>query len=77
MLMPDICTCGAVLVPDARFCHKCGRPLRDDAPVEVTPVVERFPVNFTPPPQLATLGFQNPVALRAALAAAWTAALPS
>lgn len=26
--MEEICTCGARLVPDALFCHRCGRPLR-------------------------------------------------
>jgi hypothetical protein len=24
------CTCGALLPPDARFCHKCGKPQYDD-----------------------------------------------
>lgn len=27
--MNDRCTCGAILVADALFCHKCGRPLRE------------------------------------------------
>jgi hypothetical protein len=27
--MPDICTCGAQLPPDALFCHKCGKPQRE------------------------------------------------
>ncbi len=24
--MPEYCTCGTVLVENARFCHQCGRP---------------------------------------------------
>jgi hypothetical protein len=24
--VPEFCTCGAQLPPDARFCHKCGKP---------------------------------------------------
>ncbi len=31
--MPDFCTCGAQLPPDALFCHKCGKPQREIAPV--------------------------------------------
>ena len=37
--MPDICTCGAQLPPDALFCHKCGKPQREI--VEVEPVERR------------------------------------
>ena len=28
--MPDFCTCGAELPPDARFCHRCGKPQREE-----------------------------------------------
>jgi zinc ribbon protein len=28
--VPGVCTCGAQLPPDARFCHKCGKPQRDE-----------------------------------------------
>lgn len=28
--MPETCTCGAQLPPDARFCHKCGKPQREE-----------------------------------------------
>jgi hypothetical protein len=39
--MPQYCTCGAELVPDALFCHKCGRPLRDfTPPAEASPETE-------------------------------------
>ena len=27
--MPEFCSCGAQLPPDALFCHKCGKPQRD------------------------------------------------
>jgi hypothetical protein len=27
------CTCGTRLAEDARFCHRCGRPVRDDDPI--------------------------------------------
>jgi hypothetical protein len=33
--MPEFCTCGAQLPPDALFCHKCGKPQREVlAPVD-------------------------------------------
>jgi len=31
------CTCGATLVDDARFCHRCGRPVREDDPLLLPP----------------------------------------
>lgn len=37
--MPDFCTCGAALPPDALFCHKCGRPQREIVTPD-TPAVE-------------------------------------
>jgi hypothetical protein len=61
--MPDTCTCGAQLVDDALFCHKCGRPLRDIPEAESTgsiPVVKIEPVY---PP----LNFRNGIAVRIGL----------
>jgi hypothetical protein len=65
--VPEFCTCGAQLPPDALFCHKCGKPQRADlvqveeAPV---PVVEaRSPVDAPPPP----INLRNGAAVRAAL----------
>jgi hypothetical protein len=68
--VPEFCSCGAKLPEDARFCHKCGRPVHeqpesrdlDDALLEPPP----------PPPPLVAVGplpidFHNGKALRAAL----------
>ena len=74
--MPETCSCGAVLVEGARFCHKCGRPtftVENLADAIVTPEPESAPQsapNFAVPPRtvLASLpvGFGNPIALRVA-----------
>lgn len=76
--MPEKCTCGAILVDDARFCHRCGRPTAL-APANLTadePVAPRVPVvdaaQQTPQAVLARagqlpIGFTNPVALRVAI----------
>lgn len=63
--MPETCTCGAILVENARFCHRCGRPVFPEIqPVEATPA----PVAQTaaPPKPVAPVGFGNPIALRIA-----------
>ncbi|MGB9455751.1 MAG: zinc ribbon domain-containing protein [Bryobacteraceae bacterium] len=69
--MPDFCSCGAELPPDALFCHKCGKPQRElpevatearapaPAPVVLPPL--------GPQPQPAPLDFRNPLALKIAL----------
>jgi hypothetical protein len=65
--VPEFCTCGAQLPPDARFCHKCGKPQREeDVPVEESPVVvlPPAPVAAEPPP----ISFRNAIAVRVALA---------
>ena len=68
--MPEICTCGAELPPDARFCHKCGKPQREE-PVadalsrEMQPSVAPAPAAVMAPP--VPLSFRNPIALRVGL----------
>jgi hypothetical protein len=67
--VPEYCTCGAQLPPDARFCHKCGKPQREeDFVVEEQPVIVAPP----PPPPLAAepppISFRNATAVRVALA---------
>lgn len=71
--MPESCTCGAQLPPDARFCHKCGKPQRDETVAEMAALdaamsATRAPVEVVPPP--LPLSFRNPIALRAGLLAA-------
>jgi hypothetical protein len=75
--MPEHCTCGAQLPEDARFCHKCGKPQRDE------PAVHQFELP-TPetlvaaPVTLATPiapSFHHPVAVRIGLLVASVATL--
>src|ERR1700730_12542550 len=66
--MPEICSCGAQLPPDAVFCHKCGKPQRLEL-TEVEP--ELVPAAALPPPvEPAPMSFRNPVAVRVALTVA-------
>ncbi len=68
--MPEYCTCGAQLPDDARFCHKCGKPQREEdlqfeeQPVIAVPIVPPPPVAAEPPP----ISFRNAAAVRVALA---------
>lgn len=68
------CTCGAKLPPDARFCHRCGRPLSDTVEVMEEPAaVDATPV--PPPPELAPpapqeINFHNGLAVRVGFLAA-------
>ena len=76
-LVNEFCTCGARLPEDARFCHKCGKPQREEPEIEAlareaepTVEVEAAPIpTATAPPALSTIGFRNPVAVRAAVIA--------
>ena len=68
--MPDVCTCGARLPEDARFCHKCGKPQRDEPVFEPAPVFQPIAALATPPPLPADIGFRNSIAVRIALLAA-------
>jgi hypothetical protein len=81
--MPEFCTCGAQLPPDALFCHKCGKPQRDLIAPEIqvnafstaaSPVVAEAPPS-PPKPQPLPLNFRNPIAVRIAVVAAVGATL--
>lgn len=52
--MPEYCTCGAQLPPDARFCHKCGKPQREEllpsSPEEREFEPEPIAAGAAPPP---------------------------
>jgi hypothetical protein len=71
--MPESCTCGAQLPPDARFCHKCGKPQRDEPEARML-AEESAPLTIAAPLVEAAapvpLGFRNPIALRVGLLAA-------
>lgn len=77
-VVPDFCTCGAQLPPDARFCHKCGKPQYDYpgvAEVEPAPPPEQPPLAA---PILQTrlsgdIGFHNALAVRIGFIAALSA----
>jgi len=82
--MPEFCTCGAELPPDARFCHRCGKPQRDEIipeavePKEAAPplpaVMSAVPLDRAKPPRL---NFHNTTAVRIALLLASLASLLS
>ena len=69
MEVPDYCTCGAQLPPDARFCHKCGKPQRESTIVEDT-TVESQPALSTRAKPDAEISFHNRTAVRIGLLAA-------
>lgn len=66
--MADFCSCGAQLPADARFCHRCGRPLIADPP----PALED-PSEFHRPPGIE----HSADDLRAIASAAATAEAPT
>jgi hypothetical protein len=77
--MPEFCSCGAQLPPDALFCHKCGKPQRElvvpetVAPVQPAVAPPHIPTRLEPPP----VNFHNRVAMRIALLVAAIATLLS
>lgn len=75
--MPSICSCGAELVPDALFCHKCGRPLREIPGSQPEPAAAEIPrpepVAVQPPP----VNFHNRLAIQIGLVMAILATLAS
>src|SRR5690348_6226594 len=68
--MPDFCSCGAQLPPDAVFCHKCGKPQRAIGPEERAdePVVVVAPPSPVEARRVepAAMSFRNPLAVRIA-----------
>lgn len=78
--MPEFCTCGAHLPPDAFFCHKCGKPQRDivepePAPPPVYLAATQPPA--APPATTPPVNFQNRVAVRIAFIVAISATIMS
>lgn len=74
--MPDFCTCGAQLPPDARFCHKCGKPQYDYPGLTeetIAPVPPPLPSVAIQAP--AEITFHNRLAVRIGFLAALTAVL--
>ncbi len=65
--MAEFCTCGAQLPPDALFCHKCGKPQREqlaEAPEAPPPPIPE-PVAAEPPRNAPPeVGLRNGLALR-------------
>ena len=81
--MPEFCTCGAELPPDARFCHRCGKPQREEVQPET---VERPPeivaaaslaAGASPPIAPPRVNFHNTAAVRIGLLMAGIASLLS
>ncbi|MBI4877252.1 MAG: zinc ribbon domain-containing protein [Acidobacteria bacterium] len=74
--VPDSCTCGAKLPPDARFCHKCAKPQFDE-PVEETPepVAPPTAAFAAQAPAIGEINFRNSVAVRVAFLAAGISSL--
>lgn len=70
--MPEHCTCGAELPPDARFCHKCGKPQRPEPAAELLAHESASSAAVAPARAVAVppLSFRNPTALRVGLLAA-------
>lgn len=81
--MPETCTCGAQLPPDALFCHKCGKPQREIVVPEVrTATFQTAPPEGAPVPlprrePPAPPSFHNPLAVRVALIVAMSATVAS
>jgi hypothetical protein len=74
--VPDFCTCGAELPPDARFCHKCGKPQYDYPGLTEEPIAPAPPPLPTAPvPLPVEISFHNSVAVRIGFLAALTAVL--
>jgi hypothetical protein len=75
--VPERCTCGAQLPLDARFCHKCGKPQRDEPLIPQTIEETPSPPPPAPAPAPPPISFHNGPAVRIALMAGTLAFLLS
>jgi hypothetical protein len=79
--VPEFCTCGAQLPPDARFCHKCGKPQYDYMPAteeaEAEPTPQPAPAALQPLRLPADISFHNGLAVRIGFIAAMGAVMVS
>jgi hypothetical protein len=81
-VVPEFCTCGAQLPPDARFCHKCGKPQYDYPGLEEQEPAPP-PMQVASPPQApqvqlsAEISFHNRLAVRIGFIAAMAAVVIS
>lgn len=81
--MPEFCSCGAQLAPDALFCHKCGKAQRELVTPDVQ--VNNIPALEMPPAEAPrrvdavrqAVSFHNPIAMRIALLVAMSATVLS
>lgn len=67
--MPENCSCGATLVENARFCHRCGKPTFEFTPeeeAEQTPVIAVAQPIADAAAAPMPIGFRNPIAMRVA-----------
>jgi hypothetical protein len=73
--VPEFCTCGAQLPPDARFCHKCGKPQYDYPPTAETEEAAPAPAPLPAPVvrEPLEIGFHNGLAVRIGFIAASSA----
>jgi len=81
-VVPEFCTCGAQLPPDARFCHKCGKPQYDYPGIEeVEAALPPAEVASLPQPAFvqlpAEISFHNRLAVRIGFIAAAAAVMAS
>jgi hypothetical protein len=82
-IVPEYCTCGAQLPPDARFCHKCGKPQYDYMPEVEEAEPEPAPPQPVVLPELQPLrvptdiSFHNGLAVRIGFIAAMGAVMIS
>jgi hypothetical protein len=60
----EFCTCGAELPPDARFCHKCGKPQREEPLLTEEPAAAPPAVPLPQTQPVLRIGFGNPLAFR-------------
>jgi hypothetical protein len=64
--VPEICSCGAQLVADARFCHRCGKPVGDEPLVAAPEPEAPLEIPVLPEP-IGEISFANGSAVRVGL----------